>query len=147
MHLIVAKAAGGHLMSARRFGEEEKRCRVPAVSVASPKRREVLCVVSKLAEAISTMEPRPPKQNRFLSDPQSKEVQALFEFVDTDNDGAISLACAINLCRTLGFNVDKRTIHCTSSHVQLEQVLRYLPDITWTCPTAVRTHAAAPTHV
>ena len=41
-----------------------------------------------------------------LSDPQTKELAALFEFLDTDNDGLLGLAQATALCRQLGFNVD-----------------------------------------
>ena len=45
-----------------------------------------------------------------LSDPQTKELAALFEFLDTDNDGLLGLAQATALCRQLGFNVDKASV-------------------------------------
>ena len=41
-----------------------------------------------------------------LSDPQAKEIQAIFSFLDTDNDGILSLRSANRLCELLGFHPD-----------------------------------------
>ena len=41
-----------------------------------------------------------------LSDPQSKEIVALFKFFDTDRDGLISPRTAIKLCAQLGFHLE-----------------------------------------
>ena len=41
-----------------------------------------------------------------LSDPQTKEVIALFKFFDTDRDGLISPRSATKLCEQLGFHLE-----------------------------------------
>jgi hypothetical protein len=41
-----------------------------------------------------------------LSDPQTKEVLALFHFLDTDADGLLSPRSASNLCSALGFHIE-----------------------------------------
>jgi Ca2+-binding EF-hand superfamily protein len=41
-----------------------------------------------------------------LSDPQTKEVMALFQFFDTDRDGLVSPRSASKLCSQLGFHLE-----------------------------------------
>ena len=41
-----------------------------------------------------------------LSDPQTKEIAALFKFFDTDRDGLISPRSATKLCEQLGFHLE-----------------------------------------
>lgn len=41
-----------------------------------------------------------------LSDPQTKEIIALFKFFDTDRDGLISPRSATKLCEQLGFHLE-----------------------------------------
>ena len=41
-----------------------------------------------------------------LSDPQTKEIEAMFKFFDTDRDGLISPRSATKLCEQLGFHVE-----------------------------------------
>ena len=53
----------------------------------------------------------------FLSEPQTKEVRDLFDFLDTDRDGLLSVEQALSLCRQLGFHVNKATLDLHDSHV------------------------------
>lgn len=41
-----------------------------------------------------------------LSDPQTKEIEALFRFFDTDRDGLISPRSTSKLCEQLGFHLE-----------------------------------------
>ena len=41
-----------------------------------------------------------------LSDPQTKEIVALFRLYDNDNDGLVSPRSATKLCETLGFHLE-----------------------------------------
>ena len=41
-----------------------------------------------------------------LSDPQAREIGALFSFLDTDNDGRLSPRTAAHLCEMLGFTTE-----------------------------------------
>ena len=42
-----------------------------------------------------------------LSDPQTRDINALFNFLDRDGDGHITSAAALKICERLGYHVDK----------------------------------------
>jgi Ca2+-binding EF-hand superfamily protein len=52
----------------------------------------------------------------FLSDPQAREVTAIFQFLDRDHDGHISPDAALKLCERLGFNVDREDLKRQPAH-------------------------------
>ena len=60
-----------------------------------------------------------------VSDLQTRELTALFAYLDTDGDGLITLSQATSLCRQLGFNVDKKSLHCMPDEVTVRQVLSW----------------------
>lgn len=66
-----------------------------------------------------------PIVTKRISDPQTRELTAVFDYLDSDGDGKIDLAQAISLCRQLGFNVDKKSLHCMPEQVTVRQVLSW----------------------
>lgn len=45
--------------------------------------------------------------NRHLSDVQTREISAIFRFLDVDGDGHITSEAALKLCSRLGYDVDR----------------------------------------
>ena len=71
----------------------------------------------------------PPAQvHSFLSDPQFREVTAVFHYLDCDHDGYISPEAAVKVCERLGFNVDRADFKR-----QLQHSLLSLPDVLGWC--------------
>ena len=77
----------------------------------------------------------------FLSDPQTREVSLLFDFLDTDRDGLLTVGQAINLCRQLGFNIQKSSLSSTNasqeSHVTLRELLGWCESFVAACAHSV----------
>ena len=74
----------------------------------------------------------------FLSDPQTREVSLLFDFLDTDRDGLLTVGQAINLCRQLGFNIQKSSLPSRDdasreSHVTRRDLLGWCESFVASC--------------
>ena len=76
-----------------------------------------------------------PTVTKRISDPQTRELSALFAYLDWDGDGKIDLAQAISLCRQLGFNVNKKSLHCMPEQVTVRQVLSWCEAFLEACAT------------
>ncbi|KAL1515166.1 hypothetical protein AB1Y20_004227 [Prymnesium parvum] len=69
----------------------------------------------------------PPQQTQHLSDPQTREVTAIFTFLDQDGDGQIGAAAALKLCSRLGYHVHQSdlSLKSASEQLSLDDVLRW----------------------
>ena len=71
---------------------------------------------------------RQQQQGPALSDPQTRDITAVFNFLDRDRDGHITPEAAIKLCERLGYHVDKADVRR-----QKVASLLSLPDVLGWC--------------
>ena len=76
----------------------------------------------------------------FLSEPQTKEVRDLFDFLDTDRDGLLSVEQALSLCRQLGFHVNKATLDLHGSHVNVRDLIGWCEAFVARCAHSEELH-------
>jgi len=67
----------------------------------------------------------PAGYQKNLTDPQAKEIAALFALMDTKRQGWVDLRTAVNICRQLGFNLDVGSLDDAVPRVSLNQLLEW----------------------